>query len=508
MAGNTNAPKTSYDTVEYPGFSYPDTHPDRLAVMAALHGLQPAPVATCRVLEIGCSEGANLIPMAYELPAAEFTGFDLAGLPIARGQQRIGELGLTNIRLFQGDLMEAETAPESGGLGEYDYIIVHGVYAWVPEPVRDRLLALCSAHLARNGVAFVSYNALPGSHMRNMIREAIVWRAEHAAGNAMGPEEQAAAGLDLLGLLIRTRPEEDPYRRLTEEQLTKLRKRSPKVLFHDELSPVYAPVSVAAFVQHARRHGLEYLSESVLPVPNDPSFRPELMEALREIAGDDTVALEQMLDFARMRMYRETLLVHAEQPVQRDLAGDVLREMRFASQATPAAGEREGVCAYNLPGGLKVGCDQAPAIGVMERLMTAWPRTLGYEEMRQTAAEDGLRSEAHVQRLLQQMAIARMIELHVYEPAVADVVSEKPKATAVSRQEARVHPHAANLWHGTVQLDDMRVRGLLQMLDGTRDHGELLAQLCVEFPEMGDEELKLGLEANLTRLLRAALLES
>src|SRR5580693_6801577 len=98
--------KDAYDLVAYPSFPYPDTHPDRLAVMAILHGLNPAPVERCRVLEIGCNEGANLIPMAYAIPTSEFVGFDLAGLRIERGQGRIRELGLKNVRLFQGDLLE------------------------------------------------------------------------------------------------------------------------------------------------------------------------------------------------------------------------------------------------------------------------------------------------------------------------------------------------------------------------------------------------------------------
>ena len=80
----------SYNTFVYPGFSFPESHPDRLAAMAILHGLTPAPVERCRVLEIGCNEGANLIPMAYAIPTSEFVGFDLARLPVERGQQRIG----------------------------------------------------------------------------------------------------------------------------------------------------------------------------------------------------------------------------------------------------------------------------------------------------------------------------------------------------------------------------------------------------------------------------------
>ena len=98
----------AYDVVAYPGFAYPDTHPDRLAVMGLLHGLEPAAVECCRVLEIGCNEAANLIPMAYAIPGSEFVGFDIAGQPIARGQQRIRDLGLSNITLFQANLMDVD----------------------------------------------------------------------------------------------------------------------------------------------------------------------------------------------------------------------------------------------------------------------------------------------------------------------------------------------------------------------------------------------------------------
>src|SRR5215475_1898088 len=147
----------AYDAVAYPGFPYPNTHPGRLATMAILHGLSPAPAERCRTLEVACGDGANLIPMAYAIPGSEFVGFDIAGLPIDRGRARIGELGLINIRLFQGDLLKV-----GAELGRFDYIIAHGLYAWVPEPVADRLLALCRELLTPHGIAFISYNALPG----------------------------------------------------------------------------------------------------------------------------------------------------------------------------------------------------------------------------------------------------------------------------------------------------------------------------------------------------------
>ena len=138
------AEHNSHNTFAYPGFPHPHTHPDRLAAMAILHGLNPAPVEKCRVLEIGCNEGANLIPMAYAIPSSEFVGFDLARLRIEQGQQRILELGLKNARIFEGDLLKLGSE-----LGRFDYIVAHGFYAWVPEPVGERMMALCGELLAR-----------------------------------------------------------------------------------------------------------------------------------------------------------------------------------------------------------------------------------------------------------------------------------------------------------------------------------------------------------------------
>jgi len=68
---------TSYDEVPYESQSFPQSHPNRLATLGRLFGLSPAPVAQCRVLELGCASGGNLIPMAYHLPESEFVGLDL-----------------------------------------------------------------------------------------------------------------------------------------------------------------------------------------------------------------------------------------------------------------------------------------------------------------------------------------------------------------------------------------------------------------------------------------------
>jgi tRNA G46 methylase TrmB len=66
----------SYDSVPYVSFAHAYTHPDSLCSLGRLFGLSPASPRRCRVLELGCASGGNLIPMAEQLPEAELVGID------------------------------------------------------------------------------------------------------------------------------------------------------------------------------------------------------------------------------------------------------------------------------------------------------------------------------------------------------------------------------------------------------------------------------------------------
>jgi hypothetical protein len=50
-----SAQTTLCDQVPYRALVFPEAHPDRLATIATLFGMQPANVERCRVLEIGCA---------------------------------------------------------------------------------------------------------------------------------------------------------------------------------------------------------------------------------------------------------------------------------------------------------------------------------------------------------------------------------------------------------------------------------------------------------------------
>src|SRR5947207_11043 len=181
-----------YDEVLYPGHPFAQTHPDRLATMARLFGMNPAPVERCRVLELGCGDGGNLIPMAYTLRHSQFVGLDLGTRGIAVGQEMIDALALSNVKLQCRDILASGEE-----LGMFDYIISHGVYSWVPPPVQERMLAICGECLNPHGVAYISYAVYPGAHVRTMVAEMLQYHARRFA-SAQEQIQQAGAMLAFL----------------------------------------------------------------------------------------------------------------------------------------------------------------------------------------------------------------------------------------------------------------------------------------------------------------------
>ena len=149
--------KTSYDEVPYESHAFPQSHPDRLAAIGRLFGMNPASVENCRVLELGCASGGNLIPMAYQLPGSEFVGVDNSQREVDLGRKVIADVALPNVRIEHASILDVDAS-----WGTLDYILAHGVYSWVPDHVQDKMLAIASANLTPQGVAYVSNNTYPG----------------------------------------------------------------------------------------------------------------------------------------------------------------------------------------------------------------------------------------------------------------------------------------------------------------------------------------------------------
>src|ERR1700722_4167944 len=298
----TGGAHNPYDEVLYPVTTFPQTHPNRLATVAFLRGMEPAPVRHCRVLELGCGACSNIIGMAFQSPASEFIGLDLAQRPIASGQDFVEGLGLENITLYSMDIC----APDTNQLGRFDYIIAHGVYSWVPEPVRERILAICREMLNPQGVAYISYNAYPGNHLRDLVRGMMLF---HTA-RVEDPMEKVGQARGLLKFLAESAVKSDYYTAAIKAQFERTLKCQDEAFFHDDLSEVNQPFYFHEFMSDAERHGLQFVGEARGNELQRAYFTPQVMQRMKDPEGAPEVVREQYKDFIRGWSFRETLLCH------------------------------------------------------------------------------------------------------------------------------------------------------------------------------------------------------
>jgi SAM-dependent methyltransferase len=448
---------TAYDEIRYPGLPYAQAHPQHLAAIARLFGVVPAPPERCRVLEVACGDGAHLIPIAWQTPGSRFVGFDLARAPIEAGQQFAARLGLANLSLAPLDLCDFPA--ESG---EFDYIIAHGLYSWVPASVRDRLLGLVARHLAPQGIGYVSYNTYPGCYMRRMVWEMLRFHTDLLPD----PQQRAREAHALLGLLAEAQSAPNDFGTLLRAQGKRILDRPAEYLLHDDLAETNEPVYFHEFLRHAEQHGLQYLGEAELGAMGTAGITAQVRAVLEQL---DPVSREQYLDFVRGRQFRQTLLCRGEVTVDRTPGEERLDGLVF-SVSRYAQVEGEG------------GADEQVLQAALDLLREREPRRLRVDEVQgalrtRVPALLAGRAPEYLSRLLLIAVRAGAIELHSQAPSIAVEPGERPQASAVARLQLAGGGPVTTLTHEAVAIDDEATRVLLGLLDGSRGRPQLTAEL-------------------------------
>jgi SAM-dependent methyltransferase len=484
----TDAIRAAYDAVDYDCTAYPLSHPERLCTVARLFGVDAPPLDGARVLEVGCGDGTNLLPVADAYPRATFVGCDLAPRAIARGNALIAEAALGNATLLNIDLRELPSS-----LGPFDYVVAHGFYSWVPPEVRDALMHLVATRTTANGVAFVSYNTLPGSRIRQMTSDAAHWHAR-AAANAAETMRMTRELLELMGKPGLTQLATDAQLR---GEFAARAGQTDSALYHDDLAQPNDAVHFHEFVAQLRRHGLDYVADSDVRLMSGGGLAPEVRKFVMRY---DRIEREQYLDFMRLRRFRQSLVTRGASASGFNLDASRIAGLRVTVASTllqsMAEAERGGLPREStLQGG-----SQAVNAMVMWLAEIA-PRSVAIDEIARWYAGRGQAPDRPLHAILAEAYVGGVVDLHASPPAVAASVAARPRAGRIARLLAGKRTRVVNLRHESVNLADDGARRLLALLDGTRDRDALLRDLGPGFPH-GPE----GVEAMLQAFARLALL--
>lgn len=505
----------SYDRYKYPSLVFEYIRPDRLGAMAALHGLNISNIERWRILELGCGDGANLMSIAYSMPDTDCVGIDLSTERIREGRETAESLGLDNIRLLHLDVMGFDPAE----FGKFDLVIAHGLFSWVPDPVRQKVLEIFASTLKENGFGYISYNTYPGWYFQHVVRDAL----RTGAGSSDDPEKQVQQAMGFLHFLADSARPDSVHKKYLEEEIVALEKRDPGSVFHDQLSENNQPFYVTEFCEMLRHKGLRFFAEAEPVSHFVKSFPPAAQEAIAR-SLDDPVKCEQLRDHIRFTRFRSSLICLEGSEGSYLPDASVIENLFLASRSRPVDdnsdltdnssvdfyGPKESVFGTNHP-------FTKTLLGVLSK---KWP-----ERMPFSRAADEIRSsfpamadQEFAERLKELCAytmdlyFANVIHFFALDPARLHTIPERPNVSAFARWQAESGQSGATGIPGAaILIENDVMRAALIYCDGTRTRDELVEELkaLFEVPENERESFARALNSSvddyLNRFLSAGL---
>ena len=468
-----------YDQVEYHAGTFSKTHPQRLASVARLFGLNTPSVERCRVLELGCGDGANLIPMAYHMRNCQFVGIDLAQTPIDAGVRRVQRLGLSNVQMLQADVAQLGNA-----LGQFDYIIAHGLYSWVPDSVRPHILRVAQELLTENGVAYISYNALPGCRLRHLVRELLQFRfGEHA----FDPSRINEVRNFLQEFASVESTSSNSFQSALKAEINFVQQIPDFVLFHDDLAEYSKAFYLHEFLAQAKQHQMQYLGEATIHEMLTLAGHEAFDEALSQWSNDDWISREQYLDFCKGTRFRQTLLCREHHRLDRRIDAQSILSFQLRTALVPLNAAQTVFDRQTMTfGGTQRNIELTEPIAKLAiiRIGERYPSTISFDllfaDVFAACRVQGIDYEddsarAATLKLIWALVRADQIEL-IRDPVIASRTYDRlPEVTSLVA-DALVHkePLSGSL-HRRFELQDQVANQLTLTMDGTRSLQDLSA---------------------------------
>jgi methyltransferase-like protein/trans-aconitate methyltransferase len=477
----------SYDEIPYESTPITETDPDHLAVIGRLFGLEAADPASCRVLELGCASGGNLIPMAWRYPDSQFIGVELSARQVSAGRNLVERLGLKNI-----DIQEENIYRLDEDIGEFDYIICHGVWSWVPDEVRERILDLCTNCLSPVGIAYISYNVLPGWRLKGMLRDMLLYHLR----TIETPRQRLEKGIEFIDFLEHALAGLDAlHAQQLRFQIQRIRETHPSYFYHEYLEATNEPFLFSDFTHWAASRGLAYLADIELHSMFPSTISDDLESALEGL--DDPVIQEQYMDFLVNRAFRQTLLCRGNALNDREL--DLERFESFAFFADLALpGKLDLRCEksqpFRKPDGEEVRVSHPLTKAAVAELGRRYPDSIAFSPLVElarsaVASAGGGRYVEATDHLF-----GELFTLFVHQQVGASISARTftragncPMLASLSRAFLNEGlEHLVTPRHTTITLDPL-TRRMAMLLDGTHDVDAILTVLVSDIAEHPDQ---------------------
>lgn len=476
MSPEIDGAAASYEAIPYLGSAVPSACPDAIAVRAAWCGGSVSPVRGVRVAELGCGDGANLLPLAFYDRSSSYVGIDASPGHLDRARAVAQRIGLQNVDWVLRDVRNLGPTD----CGPYDFVIAHGIYSWVPEDARDAILRFCASSLTTSGYAYISFNSQPGWATRRVVREALL-RSRGVREAGLG--HRATKAIGVAAEFIEDLPSRDyAFAVLLEEELKRVHHAEPFYVAHEYLAEVNEGFWLGDFVERACRHGLRYVGDAQFCRPEGQV--PVGLMARLAARGLTRVEQEETVDLLCNRNFHMSLLCRTDAPRGR-FAADCLPEELHVATSLRALSQTfdltDGVVERFIgEKGVNIEVDESIVKAALVSLALQWPHGMQLGPVYEQAVKllrshgCGLQKGActSLQTALVKLFEKGEVDFRFVEPTHVTTAPQYPQAHSLARFEAEAGKMLTTAYHVPLALQS-DARAFVCALNGSHSHQEL-----------------------------------
>lgn len=306
-----------FTEIEYTRGIYREMTPSAMRHALLIAGLQAPDANRFRYCELGCGHGLTSLAIAAVHPEAEVVAIDINPGQIAGARALADAAGLTNIRFEEwsfADMLEAD-------IDQFDYIAAHGILTWVGAEQHQEITNIFRRKLRPGGIAYVSYNSLPGWAPMLPIRRVMQEHAKRSSRPAVERVRDATNFVRKLGQANAAVFQAMPTLR---DRLNAMESLAPAYLAHEYLNEHWIPFAFPEIIDMFSGAKLTFACSATVSEHVDVmSYVPAAHELLKDI--DDPIFYQTVRDQFVNQSFRKDLFVkgplralHIERAVEFD----------------------------------------------------------------------------------------------------------------------------------------------------------------------------------------------
>ena len=296
--------------VLYTEHFFRELSPAWLNYVATINGCQPRPLDPgFTYMELGCGLGQSVTLLAGAHPQGRFFGVDFNPAHVDWARRYAASAGIGNVEFLERSFLDlgAQEVPEC------DFIVLHGVYAWVSTEVRAGIQRIIRERLKPGGLVYNSYNCLPGWAADSPLQKLILETSKHLSGDAT---QRTQAALKSVEELVGAKFGYFAVTPTAGKMAAKMSERNANYLAHEFLNEHWTPFYSSDVADEMSNAKLNFVGSATLAENHLELLGGDDLQA--KVKAQPTQRLRQLFqDLAQNQRFRRDVFVRGHAQLNR-----------------------------------------------------------------------------------------------------------------------------------------------------------------------------------------------